>query len=150
MPKAHGHHASSAIYRPNSNLPYASKLLERHFSAQLRLHLQHNSIGDPFQSTYRPSHRMETAIVCIQDDILRSLDARKHVVLLLFDCVRYDRRTNLHFAGLRPISPTEHSESVLMVIFPATSNCDMEFHRAVFWALSSSFLSTVQIFQKSS
>ena len=36
-------------------------------------------------------------------------------------------------ASSHPISPTEHSS--LMVISPATSNCDMEFHRAVFWAL---------------
>ena len=68
-----------------SNLPYVSKILERHVSAQLRLHLQHNNIGDPFQSAYRPSHSVETAIVSIQDDILRSLDTRKHVVLVLLD-----------------------------------------------------------------
>ena len=74
-----------ASYRPISNLPYASKVLERHVSAQLRLHLQHNNIGDPFQSAYRPSHSVETAIVSIQDDILRSLDTRKHVVLVLLD-----------------------------------------------------------------
>ena len=55
------------------------------FSTKLCLHLQHNSIGDPFQSAYRPSHSVETAIVCIQCDILRSLDVRKHVVLVLFD-----------------------------------------------------------------
>ncbi|KAI0221740.1 hypothetical protein LSAT2_026996 [Lamellibrachia satsuma] len=74
-----------ATYRPISNLPYASKLLERCVSAQLRLHLQHNGIGDLFQSAFRPSHNVETAIVCIQDDTLRSLDARKHVVLVLLD-----------------------------------------------------------------
>ena len=72
-------------YRPISNLPFASKLLERHVAAQLRLHLQSNNIEDPFQSAYRPSHSVETAIVCIQDDVLRSLDARKHVALVLLD-----------------------------------------------------------------
>ena len=61
------------------------KLLERHVSAQLRLHLQNNNIEDPFQSAYRPSHSVKTAIVCIQDDVLRSLDARKHVALVLLD-----------------------------------------------------------------
>ena len=74
-----------ASYRPTTNLPYASKVLELHVSAQLRLHLQHNNIGDPFQSVYRPSHIVETAIVSIQDDILRSLNTRKHVVLVLLD-----------------------------------------------------------------
>ena len=72
-------------YRPISNLPFASKLLDRHVSTQLSLHLQHNNIEDPFQSAYRPSHSVETAIVCIQDDVLRSLDARKHVALILLD-----------------------------------------------------------------
>ena len=72
-------------YRPIANFPYASKLLERHVSAQIRLHIQCNDIGDPFQSAYRPSHSVETAIVCIQDDVLRSLDVRKHVVLILLD-----------------------------------------------------------------
>ena len=28
-------------------------------------------------------HSVETAIVCIQDDLLRSIDVRKHVVLVL-------------------------------------------------------------------
>ena len=74
-----------ASYRPISKLSYASKILERHVSAQLRLHLQHNKIGDPFQSAYRPSHSVETAIVNIQDDILRSLGTRKLVVLVLLD-----------------------------------------------------------------
>ena len=72
-------------YRPISNLPYVSKLLECHVSAQLCLHLQNNYIEDPFQSAYRPSHSIETAIVCIQDDVLRSLDARRHVALVLLD-----------------------------------------------------------------
>ena len=81
-------------YRPISNLPYVSKLLERQVSAQLRLHLQNNNIEDPFQSAYRPSHSVETAIVCIQDDVLQSLDSRRHVALVLLDlpqcCVRHD------------------------------------------------------------
>ena len=37
-------------YRPISNVPFASKLLERHVSTQLRLHLHHNNIEDPFQA----------------------------------------------------------------------------------------------------
>ena len=56
-----------------------------HVSAQLRLHLQSNDLEDPFQSAYRRAHSVETAIVCIQDDILRPLDMHKHVVLVLLD-----------------------------------------------------------------
>ena len=54
-----------------------------HVSTQLRFHLQNNNIEDPFQSAYRPSHSVETAIVCIQDDVL--LDSRGHVALVLLD-----------------------------------------------------------------
>ena len=50
-------------YRPISNLPYVSKLPLCHVSAQLCLHLQNNNIEDPFQSAYRPTHSVETAIV---------------------------------------------------------------------------------------
>ena len=74
-----------ASYRNISNLSYASKLLERHVSAQLRLHLQGNDFVDSFQSAYRPAHSVETAIVCIQDDVLRYLGVHKHVVLALLD-----------------------------------------------------------------
>ena len=42
--------------------------------------MQCNDIEYPFQSTYR-----ETAIACIQDGVLQSLDARTHVVLVLLD-----------------------------------------------------------------
>ena len=95
-------------YRPISNLPYASKLLERHVSAQLRLHLQSNDLEDPFQSANRRAHSVETAIVCIQDDILRSLDMHKHVVLVLldlsaaFDTIDHDiLLIDLHRMGVR-------------------------------------------------
>ena len=49
-------------------------------NATQRNSLQCNDIEYPFQSTYR-----ETAIACIQDGVLQSLDARKHVVLILLD-----------------------------------------------------------------
>ena len=95
-------------YRPIANLPYASKLLERHVAAQIRLHIQCNNIGDPFQSTYRPSHSVETAIVCILDDVLRSLDDRKHVALVLldlsaaFDTINHEiLLTELHRIGVQ-------------------------------------------------
>ena len=139
----------AVLRQPIANLPYASKLLERHVSAQIRLHIQCNGIGDPFQSAYRPSHSVETAIVYIQDDVLRSLDALKHVALILlhlsaaFDTINHAiLLTELHRIGVQYIagsnltSPAEHSASVSMTIFLALCDRNMELHRAVFWALS--------------
>ena len=128
-----------------SKIPYASKLFERYVSAQLCLHLQHNIIRVPFQSAYLPSHSVETAIACITDDILRSLDYRKHVVLVLLDLSAAFDTIDHDLLLAEFILPTEHSASVLTVIFPATSNCNTEFYRVLF-----SFLSTVQVFQRSS
>ena len=140
-------------HRPISNLPYASKLLERHVSAQLRLHLQNNNIEDPFQSAYRPSHSVETAIVCIQDDVLRSLDARKTLHLFyLTSALRLIRLITAsfsrnytesacvvtHFAGCRPTSPTEHSASVLTITYLVRYGCNTELPRAACWAPYSS------------
>ena len=56
-------------------------------------------MGNPFQSAYRPSHCVETAIVCIQDGILRLMDARNHVVLLEFSAV-FDTIDNVLLAEL--------------------------------------------------
>ena len=42
------------------------------------------NLEDPFQSAC-PAHSVETAIVCIQDNVLRSLDVHRHVVLVLLD-----------------------------------------------------------------
>ena len=63
-------------------LQAAPKLLERHVSVQLRLHLPRNDLED---SVYSPVHSVETVIVCMQDDVLRSLYAHRHVVLVLLD-----------------------------------------------------------------
>ena len=85
-----------ASYRPISNLPYASILLEHHVSAQLRLHLQGNDFENSFQSVYRPADSVESAIICIQNDVLRYQGIHKHVVLVLpdlsatFDTINHD------------------------------------------------------------
>jgi len=48
-------------YRPISNLPFLSKLLEKIFN-QLLHHLNTNDILDEFQSGYRTNHSTETAL----------------------------------------------------------------------------------------
>ena len=47
--------------------------------------MDNNKLFDIFQSAYRPAHSCQMAIVRIQDDILKSLDSGKHVILVLLD-----------------------------------------------------------------
>ena len=74
-----------ASYRPISQLSFVSKLLEKHVAIQIRQHMEFNDLFDTFQSAYRSAHSCETAMVHIQDDILKALDCGKHIILVLLD-----------------------------------------------------------------
>ena len=72
-------------YRPISNLPFLSKILEKIVLQNLFDHLTSNNLLNPHQSAYRPRHSTETAILRILNDILNSLDHNEVSVLLLLD-----------------------------------------------------------------
>ena len=72
-------------YRPVSNLPFVSKVLERVVLRRLLNHLDVTDQHEPHQSAYRPPHSTETALVRVCNDILLSLDQRKAVSLVLLD-----------------------------------------------------------------
>ena len=72
-------------YRPVSNLPYASKLLERAVSDQLQTHLQNNNLNVKFQSAYRRAHSTETALVRTVNDLLSVVDSGDNALLVLLD-----------------------------------------------------------------
>lgn len=72
-------------YRPVSNLPFLSKVLERIVLSQLLTHLNSNSLLDVFQSAYRKKHSTETALLKITSDILKSIDSGDVSVLALLD-----------------------------------------------------------------
>lgn len=64
----------SKNFRPVSNLPYISKLLERVVSLQFVQHLNTHNLLDTFQSAYRPGHSCETAILRVLNNVLRNAD----------------------------------------------------------------------------
>ena len=53
--------------------------------ARLNSYLDDNNLHELLQSAYKQGHSSETALVKVQNDILRSIDERKCVALLLLD-----------------------------------------------------------------
>ena len=72
-------------YRPVSNLSFISKITEKVTLSQISEHLDKSNLRSPLQSAYRKGHSTETALLRIQNDILRSLDKSRGVLLVLLD-----------------------------------------------------------------
>ena len=72
-------------YRPISNLSFLSKVLERAVLPQLLSHLQVNDLLPRLQSAYRSGHSTETALLRVQNDLLRTLDDGNEAFLVLLD-----------------------------------------------------------------
>ena len=73
------------IYRPVSNLNFISKLLEKNIAKRIRSHLESKDLLNRYQSAYRPMYSTETALLKVQNDLLRNLDDGKTTVLVLLD-----------------------------------------------------------------
>eukprot|EP00112_Aurelia_sp_Birch-Aquarium-sp1_P013161 Seg2783.5 transcript_id=Seg2783.5/GoldUCD/mRNA.D3Y31 product="hypothetical protein" protein_id=Seg2783.5/GoldUCD/D3Y31 len=50
-------------FRPVSNLPYASKMIERAVANQMVEHMKQNDLFEPLQSAYQEGHSTETALL---------------------------------------------------------------------------------------
>lgn len=72
-------------YRPISNLPVMSKLLERAVSKQLIAYLDANNLMPDKQSAYRACHSTETALAKVLSDIFTALDSGDISLLALLD-----------------------------------------------------------------
>ena len=72
-------------YRPVSNLPFISKLLEKIILLQLSSHLSNNNLLHPFQSAYRSNNSIETVLLHIVNDSLLAFDSGKVSFLTLLD-----------------------------------------------------------------
>ena len=72
-------------YRPISQLPITSKIIERIVSRQLIYYLEDNNVLNPFQSAFRKSYSTETALNHITDTLYNSHDFSHCAQLLLLD-----------------------------------------------------------------
>jgi hypothetical protein len=72
-----------ANYRPVSNTPFLSKLIERAVAWQLLE--QANNFLPERQFAYRANYSTETSLMCLFDDLLRTADDGNATVLLFLD-----------------------------------------------------------------
>ena len=74
-----------SVYRPVSNIPFMSKVIEKCGLTQLYHHLQSFNLLISKQSAYRANHSCETALLKVYDDILTTLDTDTSIILVLLD-----------------------------------------------------------------
>ena len=74
-----------ASYRPVSNLPFLSKVLEKVVYSQIEKHLDKYKLLPPSQSAYRKRHSTETSLLKVNNDILTALNEGKCTLLVKLD-----------------------------------------------------------------
>ena len=72
-------------YRPVSNLPFLSKILEKLVIQKLTAHCTTNKLVYPNQSAYRQGHSTESALLKIFDDLLTAMDTQLVSILTFLD-----------------------------------------------------------------
>ena len=72
-------------YRPISNLPFLSKVLERVVLNQLQNHLHSNNLVETHQAAYRKNHSTETALLYTTNNLLLQNDSHNISAVGLLD-----------------------------------------------------------------
>ena len=72
-------------FRPVSNLPFLSKVLEKLVFIQLNDFIIAHNVLEKFQSGFRVNHSTETALLKILNDLRLNYDSQKVTVLVLLD-----------------------------------------------------------------
>jgi len=72
-------------FRPVSNLPYVSKLVESSVVVDIKDYAVKNGLLDPDQSAYIEYHSTETVLLKVHNDIMHGIDSGHVVALSLID-----------------------------------------------------------------
>ena len=72
-------------YRPVSNLPFISKVVERCMLLQLSRHCEDFNLQPDYQSAYRENYSCETAVLRISNDILWAFEKQSITSLVAID-----------------------------------------------------------------
>ena len=92
-------------FRPVSNLPFLSKILERVAAKQLISFKDINHLREVMQSAYHQYHSTKTVLLYVQNDLLCALDEKKCVVMVIIDLsAAFD--TVIHASLLQHLSPS--------------------------------------------
>lgn len=85
LKKSNADHEQYSNFRPISNLPLVSKVIEKAIADQSIQHVQKHDLHEAFlQSAYKTCRSTETALIRVQND-LYAIDNRNSVKLLLLD-----------------------------------------------------------------
>ena len=85
LKKASQSYDEFSSFRPVSNLSFISKCVERVIATQTCMQVDDNNLAELYQSAYKKHHSTETALLKVQDYILRAIDNNCCVILLLLD-----------------------------------------------------------------
>jgi len=66
-------------YQPISNLKTVYKIVEKVVAMELNTYLSKNDLHEPIQSAYKQLPSSETALICVQNEILTAIDNRSCV-----------------------------------------------------------------------
>ena len=72
-------------YRPVSNLPFLSKLLEKCAMVRVNEHCEKNDLVPDYQSAYRKGYSCKTAIVKVVNDILWAMENQNIMAIMALD-----------------------------------------------------------------
>lgn len=85
LKKPDADHNQLSNFRPESEPSLISKISEQADAVQLTNYIVNYHMDEMFQSAYKVFHLTETALVKIQNDVLRAVDDNDSIALLLID-----------------------------------------------------------------